>query len=244
MRWLQKLLRRRLVKADRAARPEMIDVVNVRSRRLRASGTSSAAPLLAASATLFVAATTGAAHGTARVATPTAPLRATIFSPGASDVAGVGGKGFVVDLALDATAGHNADLVGHPRFIAPTDPAFKPGPNPAVPGLVVTLSTNKKHTNLANLFQLTGVATVSGNKEIWTTWLAGKALFGVNVESTLTVYVVKGMAPTVVTTPPAPDMLLSNVATSTFHLSGAPMAPMQDGQHGSQATTSAVPIRN
>lgn len=148
------------------------------------------------------------------------PVHVTVFAPGPGDVAGVAGKGFVIDLALDAAPGHNMDLVGQPRFIAPTSPLFKPGANPAIPGLVVTLSTNKKHTNLANLFQLTGVATVNGRKEIWTTWLVGKALFGANVDSTLSVYVVKGTAPGVVTTI-AGNALLSKIVTVRFHIAGA-----------------------
>lgn len=149
-----------------------------------------------------------------------APVAVTIFAPGRADIAGAAGKGFVIDLALDAAPGHNADLLGKPRFIAPTDPAFVPGPNPAVPGLVVALSTNKKHTNLANLFQITGVGTVGGKKEIWTTWLVGKALFGTDVDATLTVYVVKGMAPRLVPDGTSNLDLLSAVQQVTFHIAG------------------------
>ena len=172
---------------------------------------------LALTATLLVPAAAVPAHAARAAAAP--PVRVTVFAPGPGDVTGVAGKGFVVDLALDAAPGHSMDLAGSPRFIAPTSPLFKPGPNPAIPGLVVTLSTNKKHTNLANLFQLTGVAQVNGAKEIWTTWLAGKALFGTDVDSTLTVYVVKGLAPTVVRAT-AGNALLSNIVTVHFHIAG------------------------
>ena len=174
-------------------------------------------PALALTATLLVPTAAIPAHAARAGAAP--PVRVTVFAPGAGDIAGAAGKGFVVDLALDAAPGHSMDLTGSPRFIAPTSPLFKPGPNPAVPGLVVTLSTNKKHTNLANLFQITGVAQVNGAKEIWTTWLAGKALFGTDVDSTLTVYVVKGLAPTVVRAT-AGNALLSNIVTVHFHIAG------------------------
>lgn len=178
------------------------------------------APLLAAA---LLGLTTLAPHyadAQSRTMAEAAPIAVTIFAPGRGDIAGVAGKGFVIDLALDAAPGHNMDLLGNPRFIAPTDPAFAPGPNPAIPGLVVALSTNKKHTNLANLFQLTGVGTVSGHKEIWTTWLVGKALFGVNVDTTLTVYVVKGMAPRLVPDGTSNLNLLSPVQQVTFHIAG------------------------
>jgi len=174
-------------------------------------------PALALAATLLVPAAAVPAHAARAAAAP--PVRVTVFAPGPGDAAGVAGKGFVIDLALDAAPGHSMDLAGSPRFIAPTSPLFKPGPNPAIPGLVVTLSTNKKHTNLANLFQLTGVAQVNGGKEIWTTWLVGKALFGTDVDSTLTVYVVKGLAPTVVRAT-AGNALLSNIVTVHFHIAG------------------------
>ncbi|GAC1438414.1 MAG: hypothetical protein NVSMB65_12720 [Chloroflexota bacterium] len=152
------------------------------------------------------------------------PIKTTIFSPGTGDSAGVAGKGFVVDVALDAATAHdNAALLGQPRFLAPTSPLFTPGHNPAIPGLIVTLSTATKPLNLANLFQEVGVASVKGGaKELWATWFVGKPLFGVNVDSTLTVAVVKGTAPDVVPPHLAGLTLLSNAATVTFHIAGAP----------------------
>lgn len=159
-----------------------------------------------------------------RAAADAQSVKVAILTPRAGAVAGINGSGFTVDLMLDATAGQNAALVGSPRFISPTSSTFKPGVNPAIPGLVVALSTNPTHTNLANLFQLTGVSSVNGHKEITTSWLVGKAIFGTNVDATLTVYVVKGAAPESV--PAAtPSNLLSAVATTTFHISGASTAP-------------------
>ena len=154
------------------------------------------------------------------------PIKATIFSPGAGDSAGVAGKGFLVDLALDAATPHdNTALLGQPRFLAPTSPLFTPGHNPAIPGLVVTLSTAAKPLNLANLFQEVGVASVNGGaKELWATWFVGKPLFGVNVNSTLTVAVVKGTAPDLVPSHLAGLTLLSAVTTVTFHIASAPSA--------------------
>ncbi|GAC1522655.1 MAG: hypothetical protein NVS2B16_30590 [Chloroflexota bacterium] len=153
------------------------------------------------------------------------PIKVTVFAPGDGDISGVNGADVIVDLALDAAPGHNNELLGQPRFIAPTDPAFGPGPNPAVPGLVVLFSTTKAfagpRTNLANLFQLTGIATVNGNqKEVWTTWLVGKPIAGVDVDTVLTTFVVSGTAPTVVPTDLSTLTILSNVITVKFHIAG------------------------
>jgi len=158
------------------------------------------------------------------------PVHVTIQSPGPGDVTGMGGAFTIVDLQLDAAPRQSDKLVGSPRFIAPADPAFGPGPNPAVPGLVVLFSTTKAfsgpRTNLANLFQLTGVGKVSGNKQVWTTWLVGKPIAGADVDSELTVFVVSGTAPAVVPTDFSTLPIISNVAKVTFHIAGASGIPL------------------
>jgi hypothetical protein len=156
-------------------------------------------------------------------ASPNTEIQVTVFSPRPGEVAGIGGAGFIVDLALDASPGHNADLESSVRFIAPTDPAFGPGFNPAVPGLVVLFSTTKAfsgpQTNLANLFQITTFETVNGNqKEVWSTWLVGKPIAGIDVDTTLTVFVVSGTAPSVVPADQSTLPIISNVVTVAFHL--------------------------
>ncbi len=154
------------------------------------------------------------------------PLMVTVFSPGSGDVSGKAGAGFIVDLAVDATdAAGNALLSStngyQPFFNDPTSSTFHPGVDPGAPGLVVLLSTTPKtpgtplqgpDTNLAGLFQLNGVANVGGKAETWNTWQVGKALFGTG-QSRLTVYVVPGTAPTVVSAETKP---ISNVVTVPF----------------------------
>ncbi|GAC1445003.1 MAG: hypothetical protein NVSMB52_05050 [Chloroflexota bacterium] len=151
------------------------------------------------------------------------PIQVTVFSPTKGAIEGVGGAGFIVDLALDATAGHNDELIGQSRFFSPADPAFGPGPNPAVPGLVVLFSTTTAFagpsTNLANLFQITNVATVNGNqKEVWCTWLVGKPIAGKDIDSLVTVFVVKGVAPKTVPSDLSTLTIISNTVTVPFHI--------------------------
>jgi len=154
------------------------------------------------------------------------PLMVTVFSPGSGDMSGTAGAGFIVDLAIDATnAGDNALLSStngyQPFFNDPTSSTFHPGVDPGAPGLVVLLSTTPNKpgtplqgpdTNLAGLFQLNGVANVGGKAETWNTWQVGKALFGTG-QSSLTVYVVAGAAPTVVSPETKP---ISNVVRVPF----------------------------
>ncbi len=153
----------------------------------------------------------------------TAPIQVTVFSPTKGAIEGVGGAGFIIDLALDAAPGHNDELVGQSRFFSPTDPAFGPGPNPAIPGLVVLLSTTTAFagpsTNLANLFQISNVAMVNGNqKEVWSTWLVGKPIAGKDIDSVVTVFVVKGIAPKSVPVDLSTLSLISNTVTVPFHI--------------------------
>jgi hypothetical protein len=160
------------------------------------------------------------------------PIAVTVFSPGAGDHSGAGGVGFIVDVALDATKLRYNHLLSaasgyKPFFNDPAAPTFHPGPDPGAPGLVVLLSTTPDKpgtpfhgpdTNLAGLFQINGVATVAGGKaETWNTWQPGKPVFGTG-HSTLTVYVVKGTAPAVVS--PRPRNTISNVVRVPFNING------------------------
>ncbi|GAC1685785.1 MAG: hypothetical protein NVS9B9_07870 [Ktedonobacteraceae bacterium] len=161
----------------------------------------------------------------------------TVFSPGKDDVAGVDGAGFVVDLSLDAI--HPADNAylsaanGYkPFFNAPGSPTFHPGSDPGAPGLVVLLSTTHKipgtpfvgpGTNLAGLFQINGVAKVDHGTlaETWNTWQVGKPIAGKGVQTTLTVFVVKGTAPAVITGEPEDQPgRISNIVQVTFTIAG------------------------
>jgi len=138
--------------------------------------------------------------------------------------------------------------------VAPFPGMFSPGHDDRVPGLVVLTSTtigsdvdptfSGPGTNLANLFNLTGI-TNRDNKEteLWDTWIVGKAIAGQNVDTTLTVAVVDDLsqdgvfndAPNVV-----PDLnqdgridardlellgVVSNIVTVPFRINGAPPTP-------------------
>jgi hypothetical protein len=170
-----------------------------------------------------------AAHaGTRKHDRDTPPVKVTVFSPGAGDHSGTGGAGFIVDLAVDATNARGNSILSsangyQPFFNDPTSTTFHPGPDPGAPGLVVLLSTTPDKpgtplqgpdTNLAGLFQLNGVADVGGLAEAWNTWQVGKPLFGTG-PSTLTAYLVRGTAPTVVSPSTKP---VSNVVRVPFRI--------------------------
>jgi len=161
----------------------------------------------------------------------------TVFSPGKGDTSGVAGAGFVVDLSLDAARpADNAYLSAangyKPFFNAPGSTTFHPGSDPGAPGLVVLLSTTKKipgtpfvgpRTNLAGLFQINGVAKVNHGTlaETWNTWQVGKPIAGAGIQSTLTVFVVKGTAPAVIAGEPEDQPgRISNIVQVTFTIAG------------------------
>ena len=158
------------------------------------------------------------------------PLAVTVFSPGNGDLAGANGMGNVIDLSIATTNPLDDSMLSaangyQPYFNSPAAPTFHPGPDPGAPGLVVTLSTTPAipgtafqgpNTNLAGLFQINGVAHVTGNlAETWNTWQVGKAIFGTG-PTMLTVYVVKGTAPALV--PPGGVTPISNVVTVPFRI--------------------------
>jgi len=183
--------------------------------------------LIGLAATVSAVALPGAAHaGTRKHHRDTPPVKVTVFSPGARDHSGTGGAGFIVDLAVDATDARGNSILSpangyQPFFNDPSSTTFHPGPDPGAPGLVVLLSTTPDtpgtplqgpDTNLAGLFQLNGVADVGGVAETWNTWQVGKPLFGTG-PSTLTAYLVRGTAPTVVSPSIRP---VSNVVRVPF----------------------------
>jgi len=161
-----------------------------------------------------------------------APVRVTVFSPGAGDHSGAAGVGFIVDLALDANNARGNALLSpaagyKPFFNAPVTAAGLPDPHPGpdmgAPGLVVLLSSTPTkpgtpfmgpRTNLAGLFQINGVARVHGLAETWNTWQPQKPLFGLNQPARLTVYVVAGTAPTLV--PDHGPKIISNIVHVPF----------------------------
>jgi len=130
-------------------------------------------------------------------------VKVTVFAPDEGDRAGIGGKGYFVDLAiefeapLEATGFTGFQLTGPAGHnnVPPFAGTFSPGKDDRLPGLVVLLSTTTvgagSGQNLANLFNTTGVTNLDGNDvELWDTWIVGAPNFGVNTESTLYVAVV------------------------------------------------------
>jgi hypothetical protein len=92
-----------------------------------------------------------------------------------------------------------------------------------VPGLVVTLSTTPqaaggRNADLAGVGQLNATAKSHGPSQVFSDWEVGSpGFFGTNQQATLTVYVVSGTAPGIVTGNERP---ISNVVKETFTISG------------------------
>ena len=157
------------------------------------------------------------------------PVKVSVITPEAGDVAGAGGV-FNIDLSLQArnAAGNQAlspDNGYIPFFNDIGSPTFGPGlPDPGAPGLVVTLSTTPApaggpQANLAGVFQLNAVNRHHGLIQTFNDWQVGSpGFFGSNVPSTLTAYVVPGTAPGVI---PAGGLTpISNVVHETFTIGG------------------------
>lgn len=121
-----------------------------------------------------------------------------MFAPHNGDRAGVGGRGFFVDLGIQydgplERTGFTAPQLTGPGVHANAPPfpgTFSAGRDDRLPGLVVLVATSAVGAgscqNLANLFNLTGVAdrTARGT-EIWDTWIIGAAGFGVDTRTTV-----------------------------------------------------------
>jgi len=134
-----------------------------------------------------------------------------VLTPRNGDIAGVGSRGFLVDLRVRfdgnlASTEARLELTGPGPLanVGPFPGDFSPGHDPSFPGLVVLLSTSKPGSgpgqNLANLFNIVAVTNRTEDEtEIWATWIIGApGLFG-NVgemtESQLFVAIVSGDAP-------------------------------------------------
>ncbi|MCB1905949.1 MAG: hypothetical protein KDH15_01150 [Rhodocyclaceae bacterium] len=127
-----------------------------------------------------------------------------IWVPRQGDHVGIGGRGYIVDLGiefdtgdLDATGFNGLQITGPGPLdnVGPHPGTFSPGRDDRMPGLVVLLSTTTiasgPGTNLANLFNVTGVTRLTDDEiELWDTWIIGAPNFGRGVESTLYVAVV------------------------------------------------------
>lgn len=130
-----------------------------------------------------------------------------LHAPENGDRAGVGSKGFFVDLEAEldvplARTGFTGEQLTGPgahNNVPPFPGIFSPGRDDRFPGLIVLLSTTQTHRadgtptglsgpgqNLANLFNLTGVTDRSDTTtELWATWIVGAPLFGRNTPSTV-----------------------------------------------------------
>lgn len=155
----------------------------------RWTGLSVAALLLAGPA---VGAAAEAHVPQARVAT------VDVFAPARGNRAGIGGRGWFVDLAVLfrvplARTGFSAFQLTGPEGhnnVPPFAGSFSIGADERLPGLVVLLDTTRVGAgacqNLANLFNLTGVTHLDDHTtELWDTWFVSAPNFGVDTPSTL-----------------------------------------------------------
>ena len=211
-------------------------------------------------AALIASATSASATTTTLSAEPyngATPVDVEVFAPEQRDNAGIEGKGWFVDLEITypgtslATAGFTGSQLTGPGVhnnALPFRGTFSPGTDDRLPGLVVLTSTTDNRsgfagpgTNLANLFNLTGVTDRSSHDfEIWDTWIVGADIAGRNIDTTLTVAVIADLngngiyddAPAVIT-----DLngdghvdkndleqlgVASNIVEVPFHINGNP----------------------
>ena len=113
-----------------------------------------------------------------------------MFAPAKNDRAGIGGRGWFVDLAViypDLASSGFTDFQltgpGPHNNVAPFPGTFSPGADERIPGLIVLVKTTtigaQSCQNLANLFNITGVTNVTKtDAELWDTWIVGAPLFG------------------------------------------------------------------
>ena len=138
---------------------------------------------------------------------PRRPVHTEVFAPERHDNVGIEGKGWFVDMELSFPGGpdglHRTGFTalqltgpGVHHDVAPLPGTFSTGRDDRNPGLVVLTSTTNSTTpgfvgpgtNLANLFDITGVTNRSVQEtELWDTWLVGAAVAGKGVNTTLTV---------------------------------------------------------
>ncbi len=167
-----------------------------------------------------------------------AQLTVDITFPSAEVTQGVAGIGWLIDIDLSALTAANSLDLAPPAFIpafrngagTPFSSIHSPGVNPAAPGLVVLLSSSPNNnatlfgplSNLAGLFEVNAPAvSQAGVAQFRLVWYIGATAFGEGVNSTLTVFVVSGTAPALLTTPPdAVPGRISNIASTNFSISG------------------------
>lgn len=184
--------------------------------------------VLVASALVLAACSSGGGKkkSTAAVSSTTSSTAASTavtgeaFSPQPNSIQGTGGAGILVDLAFKSK---EADLL---KVAVRTTSPGRPGRNPAFPGLVVTLSTTDPalggaQANLADLFQIISTAQLpDGSTQVWATWANALPRFGLDVDSVLQAYVVRGDAPVSVTADRSGLDVVSNVINVQFHIAG------------------------
>jgi hypothetical protein len=189
------------------------------------------------------------------------PVKIEVFAPERGANAGANGFGWFVDMEIDFLGKnlHEAGFTGlqltgpgvH-NNVPPFPGAFSTGRDDRLPGLVVLTSTTNNTlpgfsgpgTNLANLFNLTGITNRDDKEtELWDTWIVGAPIAGQNVNTTLTVAVVDDLnhdgifndAPNVIPdlnndgSIDADDLKLlgvaSNIVTVPFRINGDPAQP-------------------
>jgi hypothetical protein len=235
----------------------------IRTRALAGAAAVAAAAGLLATSSSGAFADTSAHVNVAAVSKAKAaakPVKIEVFAPEKHDIAGIEGKGWFVDMELSFPGGPNSlkktgftDLQltgpGVHANVAPAPGLFGTGKDDRNPGLVVLTSTTNSTTagfsgpgtNLANLFNITGVTNRSAKEtELWDTWEVGAAIAGKNVNTTLTVAEVADLnhngifddAPNVVKDVnhdhkiDAKDLtkigVSSNIVTVPFRINGAP----------------------
>ena len=128
------------------------------------------------------------------------PVRIEVFAPERGANAGASGFGWFVDMEVDFL-GMNLHQAGFSGLqltgpgvhnnVPPFPGAFSTGRDDRLPGLVVLTSTTNNTlpgfsgpgTNLANLFNLTGITNRDDKEtELWDTWIVGAAIAGQNVD--------------------------------------------------------------
>jgi hypothetical protein len=162
------------------------------------------------------------------------------FSPQPNSIQGIGGAGILVNLAFKSK---ETDLLK--SSLRTTSPG-RPGRNPAFPGLVVTLSTTDAalggaQANLADLFQIISAAQLpDGSTQVSATWANGLPRFGVDVDSVLEAYVVRGDAPVSVSSDRSGLDVVSNVINVQFHVAGGSASASSTSSTARGATTTTL----
>lgn len=210
--------------------------------------------LLTTSGSVAYAASPNAHHGSRHEGSH-GNVNVRVLTPRTGDDAGTAGKGWIVDLKLSfpsvaaaAFTGPQLTGPGVHANAAPFPGTFSPGADDHVPGLVVLGSTTSAvlpgfsgpGTNLANLFNLTSITDQSAHGvQIQDTWIVGAPILGQDVNTTLTIAIIRDLnhdgvyndAPAVVTDVnhdgriDAKDLqalgVVGQIQTVHFHLAGA-----------------------